>query len=133
MRLGTACLLVVVAASAAGCVEEVDPSLRAEREPVPQAEVTPAPAVEVMASVRDCAVQLAIARVPAGTVALQVRNDGGTPQELVLRGGQEEWSSGSIPAGETAQWSVALAAGTYTLGCPPGTAATASDATLTVD
>lgn len=133
MRLVKACLLAAAAASAAACVEEVDPSLRAERATTAdaRAQTSPAAAAEVAVTVRDCTVQLATTTIPAGTVSFQVRNDGGTPQELVLRGAQGEWESGPVPAGETATLSVSLAAGSYQLGCigadgntPPGAAIT---------
>lgn len=133
MRLVKACLLAAAAASAAACVEEVDPSLRAERGTAggAQAETSPAAAAEVPVTVRDCTVQLATTAIPAGAVSFLVRNEGGTPQELVLRGAQGEWESGPIPAGETATLSVSLAAGSYQLGCvgadgnaPPGAAIT---------
>lgn len=132
MRLVQACLLAGVAAAAAGCVEEVDPSLRADRAAAPgDAAAAPAATVEVSAAVRDCAVQLATSRVPAGTVAIEIRNQGGSPQELVLRGAQGEWESGPIPAGQAGRLLVALGAGSYTLGCP-GDAAVPAGATLTV-
>ena len=121
MRLGTACLLVAVSLSAAGCVEEVDPSLRAERTTVAdgRADAPPAAAVEAAATVRDCVVELGTASAPAGPVTFVVRNDGDAPQSLVLRGAQGEWASGPIPAGEVAHFSVQLGAGSYRLGCAP--------------
>lgn len=136
-RLGWAGVLVL---ALAGCVEEVDPSLRSESgsasAPAGESGAAPAavPAAEIAVTVRDCQVALGAQSVNAGTVSFNVRNEGGSPQELVLRGPQGDFETGEIPAGSSAMLSVALAAGTYELACaaPPADASQVQGATLVV-
>jgi plastocyanin len=112
---------LALAAVLAGCVEETDASLQpsAEPAPAPSAEAVQAPAsTRLVASITEWAVALSSVEAAAGTISLDVENNGAEPHALEIRGGGEEWLTDTIQPGETITMSVALPPGTYDVYCP---------------
>jgi hypothetical protein len=114
-------LLVLLAMSA--CVEETDASLRSGRQeaapvaPAAASEPAPAPAL-VVATLSEWSVALNSPEAAAGTISVEVRNEGTEVHALEITGAGQEWRSDAIPPGEAITMSVVLPAGSYHVYCP---------------
>lgn len=115
-KLGALALLVLLA----GCVEEQDASLdgAGTAEPAPAAAAPPPPATGVVASLTEWQVALTHTQVAAGTVSVEVQNNGTEPHALAIEGGGQEWRTDPLQPGETITLSVVLQPGTYNVFCP---------------
>lgn len=116
-KIGALLLLALLPA----CVEETDPSLREAEAapPAPAATAAPAPLpARAVASMTEWQVVLSHVEVAAGTLAVDVENNGAEAHALEIEGGGQEWRSDLIQPGESVTMSLVLAPGTYHVYCP---------------
>jgi plastocyanin len=99
----------------------------AATEPAPAPAAAPATST-LTATLTEWDVTLSQQSVPAGTVIIDVVNEGTVPHVLEVEGAGEEWETDPIEPGGRVSMSLELAAGEYRLYCPIDSAGTNHEA-----